>query len=127
MERKGKQLRVLVVDDNVDAAESMGMILATFHEVRTTHDGEDALEIAAEFRPDVIVLDIGMPRMDGYQLAQHIRHALWGKNIVLVACTGWGQPDDRRRSQEAGIDHHMVKPVSARAMLQLLSRVDPAE
>ena len=122
-----KRLRLLVVDDNVDAAESMGMILSAFHEVRTTHDGEQALEVGDEFHPDAVVLDIGMPRMDGYQLAQHIRQAPWGRNIVLIACTGWGQPDDRRRSQEAGIDHHMVKPVSARAMLQLLSRVDPPE
>jgi two-component system CheB/CheR fusion protein len=127
VERGQGQLRVLIVDDNVDAAESMGMILSSFHEVRTAHGGEHALEIGAEFRPDVVVLDIGMPRMDGYQLSQHIRQASWGRNIVLIACTGWGQPDDRRRSQEAGIDHHMVKPVSARAMLQLLGRVDPPE
>jgi two-component system CheB/CheR fusion protein len=126
-EQNARRLRVLVVDDNVDAAESMGMILSAFHEARTLHDGERALEIGGEFRPDVVVLDIGMPRMDGYQLAKHIRQAPWGRNIVLIACTGWGQPDDRRRSQEAGIDHHMVKPVSARAMLQLLSKIDPPE
>ena len=122
-----KRLRLIVVDDNVDAAESMGMILSAFHEVRTAHDGEQALEIGDEFHPDAIVLDIGMPRMDGYELAQHIRRAPWGRKIVLIACTGWGQPDDRRRSQEAGIDHHMVKPVSAREMLQLLSIVNLPE
>jgi CheY-like chemotaxis protein len=125
MPNNGRSLRVLVVDDNVDAAESMALILeAGHHDVRTAHDGLRAIEVADEYRPHVIVLDIGMPVMNGYQVAQYIRRAPWGRDVVLIACTGWGQPEDRRRSHEAGIDHHLVKPVSASSMLQLLSTIE---
>jgi CheY-like chemotaxis protein len=117
-------LRVLIVDDNVDAGDSMSMILeAAQHEVRTARDGEEALELVRTFQPQVVMLDIGMPKMNGYQVARHIRQQPWGHNMVLIACTGWGQPDDRRRSQDAGFDHHLVKPVNAREILQLLGRI----
>jgi PAS domain S-box-containing protein len=112
------QRRVMVVDDNVDAAESMAVVLRIEgHEVRTAHDGEHAIQLASEFRPEVIVLDLGMPKMTGYDVARRLRAKPWGRDVVLVACTGWGQPEDRRRSKEAGFDHHLVKPVSAEAIL----------
>lgn len=114
-------MRVLVADDNVDAAESLAMILqADHHDVRTAHDGEEALAVAAERHPDVIVLDIGMPRLSGYEVARRIRESSWGRKTVLIACTGWGQHEDRRRSEEAGFDHHPVKPVSTAVVLRLV-------
>ena len=116
--------RVLVVDDNVDAAESMAIVLGLAgHEVWTAHDGEHALEIARQSRPDLVFLDLGMPRMTGYDVARRIRLEPGGENIVLVACTGWGQPEDRRRSAAAGFDHHLVKPVSPEAVLELVAKV----
>ena len=120
--------RVLVVDDNVDAADSMAMILQVGgHEVRVAHDGIAALEVGAQFRPEAMLLDIGMPRMSGYELAERVRQAPWDTAITLIACTGWGQSEDRRKSQEAGFDHHLVKPVSARVILQIVNAVQPAE
>jgi CheY-like chemotaxis protein len=112
------QRRVLVVDDNVDAAESLAIILRLHgHEARTVHDGEHAIEVACEFRPDVVLLDLGMPKVNGYEVARRLRSEPWGRHVVLVACTGWGQPEDRRRSNEAGFDHHLVKPVNPDAIL----------
>jgi PAS domain S-box-containing protein len=114
--------RILVVDDNVDAADSLSQLLAMFgHEVRTTHDGEAGLEEAAAFRPDLILMDIGMPRLNGYDAARRIREQPWGKDVILVALTGWGQEEDRRKSQEAGFDAHMTKPVETAAMEKLLA------
>jgi len=115
-------LRVLVVDDNRDAADSLAMILrAMGTDTRTAYDGQDGVEVAAEFRPDVIVLDIGMPKLDGYEACRRIRDEPWGKSVVLIAVTGWGQVEDRRRSREAGFEHHMVKPVDTRALMKLLA------
>ncbi len=115
-------LRVLVVDDNRDSANSMGMLLRiNGNNVRTVYDGEEAIEAAAEFRPDVVLLDIGMPRVNGYDAARKIRQHEWGRGMVLIALTGWGQEGDKQRSKEAGFDHHMVKPVDPRALLKLLS------
>ncbi len=114
-------LRVLVVDDNRDAAASLGMVLRIAgHDVRTADDGLEAVGAAGEFRPDVAVLDIGLPRLNGYDAARRIRQQPWGAGVVLIAATGWGQEDDRRRSREAGFDHHMVKPVDPAALLELL-------
>jgi two-component system CheB/CheR fusion protein len=116
--------RVLVVDDNEDAAESMAIVLGLAgHEVRTAHDGEHALEIAREYHPHLMFLDLGMPRVNGYDVARRIRGESGGDDIVLVACTGWGQPEDRRRAKDAGFDHHLVKPVSPEAALQLVAAV----
>jgi PAS domain S-box-containing protein len=102
--------KVLVVDDNADSAESLAMILSLRgHEARTALDGQEALAVAREFRPEVVMLDIGLPGMDGYEVARRLRADYDG--ILLVALTGYGQDEDRRRSKEAGFDHHLVKPV----------------
>jgi CheY-like chemotaxis protein len=116
--------RILVVDDNRDAAEMLAELLAlTGNELRTAHDGVEAVEVAGEFRPDVVLLDIGLPRMNGYEAARKIREQPWGKNMLLVALTGWGQEEDRRRSQEAGFDHHLIKPVEPDALFKLLTSI----
>ena len=110
-EKKSSGCRVLVVDDNVDAAQSLAKLLEmTGHEVRLAYDGPTAIEVAIEYRPEVVLLDIGLPGLDGYEVAERIRQQPALKNIVLVALTGYGQDTDRQRSQEAGFDHHLVKP-----------------
>jgi PAS domain S-box-containing protein len=104
--------RILVVDDNRDVADSLAMLFSmNGNETRTAHDGLEAVAVAEAFRPDLIVLDLGMPKLDGYETCRRIRENEWGKNIVIVAATGWGQDEDRRRTKEAGFDHHLVKPV----------------
>jgi PAS domain S-box-containing protein len=117
-------LRLLVVDDSHDVARSLAMLLRLRgHEVRVAHDGPTALEIAREFHPDVIFLDIGMPRMDGYEVARRIRQSSGLENVVLAALTGWGQPEDRRRTAAAGFNHHLVKPPEPRALERILADV----
>ena len=114
--------RILVVDDNTDAAESLAALLSiNGHETRLAHDGLQAVEEAKEFKPDVVFLDIGMPTLDGHETARRIRQEPWGKNMVLVALTGWGQSEDRRRSQEAGFNHHLVKPADPTVVAKLIS------
>ncbi len=116
--------RILVADDNVDSASSMAMMLEFMgNEVRTAHDGAEAVEAAAAFRPDVILLDIGMPRMNGYDACRSIREQPWGRGIAIAALTGWGQEEDKRQSREAGFDHHLVKPVEPAALEKLLASV----
>lgn len=118
----GSSRRILVVDDNRDAAETLAEILSVHgDELRTAYDGLEALEVGARFQPDVVLLDIGMPRMNGYEAAQAMRREPWGQAATLIALTGWGQPQDRQRSQEAGFNHHLVKPVEPEALLKLLS------
>ena len=118
----GPQRRVLVVDDNRDSAESMSMMLEMLgHRTRTAHGGRQAITEAEAFRPDMILLDIGMPDMNGYEACRSIRSEDWAKNIVLVAMTGWGHDDDRRRSREAGFDHHLTKPVELDSLQRLLA------
>ncbi len=115
-------LKVLIVDDNRDAAASLGMLLRIAgHDVRTAHDGLEAVGAADGFRPDVVLLDIGLPRLNGYDVARRLRQQPWGQQAVLIAVTGWGQDGDRQRSKEAGFDHHMVKPVDPSALLDLLT------
>jgi CheY-like chemotaxis protein len=110
------------VDDERLSVASWGKLLQhAGHEVRTAHDGLEAIELADEFRPDVVLLDIGLPKLDGYKVAQRLRQQPWGLGIVLIALTGWGQETDRQRTQEAGFDHHLVKPVDPSALLQLLA------
>jgi PAS domain S-box-containing protein len=114
--------RILVVDDNTDAAESLATLLSiNGHETRMAHDGAQAVEEAAAFKPDVVFLDIGMPTIDGHETARRIREQPWGKAMVLVALTGWGQTEDRRRSKEAGFDHHLVKPADPTLVEKLIS------
>jgi PAS domain S-box-containing protein len=113
--------RILVVDDNQDAAETLAQLLSLGGEdVRTTDNGEDALAIGPEFRPHVAILDLGMPDIDGYELAQRIRRQRWGSGVLLVALSGWGQEEDKVRSREAGFDHHLTKPVSPDDLEQVL-------
>jgi PAS domain S-box-containing protein len=114
--------RILVVDDNRDAADSLGMLLRMMgNEVHTAHDGLEAVGAAAAFHPDVILLDIGLPKMNGYEVARRIREQQSGQRVLLVALTGWGQEEDRRRTQEAGFDHHLTKPVEFNALEKLLA------
>ncbi len=116
--------RILVVDDNVDAARSLAMMLRMIgNDARTAHDGQEGLEVAAAFHPDMVLLDIGMPKLNGYDTCRRIREFPWGQNIVIVALTGWGQEEDIRRSQEAGFDHHLVKPVEPAALQKLLANL----
>lgn len=117
-----RRLRILVADDNVDAAESLMLLLEhSGNEVRLAHDGEEALTAAEAFRPEVALLDIGMPKLDGFEVARKLRAAPWGTRLQLVALTGWGQPDDVRRSAEAGFDDHLVKPVNIERLEKILS------
>ncbi len=112
--------RILVVDDNRDAADSLSMLLHTGgHEVRVAYDGLEAVGAAVAFRPDVVLLDIGLPKLSGYEAARRIRDAR-GSEVLLVAVTGWGQAEDRRRAQEAGFDHHLTKPVDPEAIARLI-------
>ena len=113
--------RVLVVDDNHDSARSLALMLRLMgNETQTAHDGLEALDVAEAFRPDLILLDIGMPKLNGYDTARQIRTRPWGKETILIALTGWGQDEDRRRSQEAGFDSHLTKPIDPVALESLL-------
>jgi CheY-like chemotaxis protein len=113
--------RLLVIDDNKDAAESMSMLFELWgHEVLCTFDGRAALAAAAKYRPDAVFLDIGLPGMDGYEIAERLRELPESAATVLVAITGYGQDEDRRRSREVGIDHHLVKPVAPETLHKLL-------
>ena len=113
--------RLLVVDDNKDAAESMSMLLEMWgHEVAFAFDGPSALETAEQWQPEAVFLDIGLPGMDGYEVAERLRELPHAKDAVLIAITGYGQDDDRLRSVRAGIDHHLVKPVAPDALRSLL-------
>ena len=117
--------RILVVDDNVDAADSLSQLLEMFgNEVRTANDGEAGIAVAALFRPNVVLMDIGMPKLNGYEAARRIRQQPWGQKMVLVALTGWGQEDDRKMSAAAGFDHHLVKPVDIDALTNLMAGLD---
>jgi CheY-like chemotaxis protein len=111
-----------VVDDNVDAAESLALVLRRGgNEVRTAYNGPDGLEEAAAFRPTAVVLDIGLPGMDGYETARLLRARPEHQGVLLIALTGYGQDEDRRRSAEAGFDHHLVKPVEPHELRELLA------
>jgi CheY-like chemotaxis protein len=117
-QQPGASRRVLVVDDNVDAAESMAILLRLMgHDVRTVHGGEAALEAVASEQPELVLLDIGMPGLNGYEVARRLRAEYGPERLKLIALTGWGQEQDRRRSKEVGFDHHLTKPVEL-SMLQ---------
>lgn len=113
--------RVLVADDNRDSARSLVLILQMQgHRTAIAFDGEEALSVAERFRPDVMLLDIGMPERNGYEVARAVRSTDWGQEVTLIALTGWGQPDDRRKSEAAGFNHHLLKPVDALLLERLL-------
>jgi CheY-like chemotaxis protein len=117
--------RILVVDDNVDTARGMARLLALLgHDVKTAHDGPKAIEVARAQRPEVVLLDIGLPGMDGYAVAAKLRQDGCCRDAVFIAISGYGQDEDRRRSREAGFDHHLVKPVDHNALLTLLWQTD---
>jgi signal transduction histidine kinase len=119
-----RRRRILVVDDNRDSATTLSMLLRfDKHEVRCAFDGAEAVVAVAEFQPEVVLLDIGLPRMNGYDAARKIREDHKGKPLMLVAMTGWGQEEDRHRSREAGFDHHLVKPVEREAIVALLANL----
>jgi signal transduction histidine kinase/ActR/RegA family two-component response regulator len=114
--------RVLVVDDNTDNAELLKILLEEEgHETFMAHDGVEGLAAAERLRPDVVLMDLGLPRIDGFDACRRIREQAWGKQILMIAITGWGQDVDRRKSQEAGFDHHLVKPVEASDISALMS------
>ena len=116
--------RILVVDDNVDAAETLAEMLSLHgHRVITAQDGLEALRMAPEFEPHIILLDLGMPNLNGYETASRIRAQAWGRDVALVAVTGWGQPKDRRRTVEAGFDAHLVKPVDQNELLKTIYEI----
>jgi CheY-like chemotaxis protein len=118
--------RVLIVDDSEDGAESLSMLLRLAgHQTWKAHDGLEAFQAAKRIRPDVVLLDIGLPRMNGYEACRKIRNEPWGKDLVLVALTGWGQEEDRLQSREAGFDAHLVKPVDLDVLLEFLSSPPP--
>ena len=117
-----RRFKILVVDDNHDSALSLAMMLSIMgHDTRTAHDGESAVSTAETFLPDVILLDIGLPKLNGYEVAQRIRETSWGTSMYLIAVTGWGQDEDRQRSSEVGLNLHMVKPVEPSALEKVLA------
>lgn len=120
-------LRVLIVDDNRDGADSLASLLRIMgNDVRTAYEGQAGVDVANVFSPDVVVLDIGMPKLNGYEACRRIREQSSGRQVMLIAMTGWGQDDDRRRSREVGFDHHLVKPVDPRLLMDLLAGVHGA-
>lgn len=118
---------MLIVDGNRDAADSLGIWLEIKgNETRVAYSGLEALEIGAVFKPDVLVLDVGMPELNGLETCRRIRRESWGARVVVIACTGWGHEHDRRISREAGFDFHMVKPVDPAELEKLLAGLSPA-
>jgi CheY-like chemotaxis protein len=123
LEEPARGRRILVVDDNVDAAESLQRVLQIHgHTVHAVGDGYAALDAVESFRPAVVLLDIGLPELDGYEVARRIRAMPRGREICLCAITGWGQAEDKRRAREAGFDEHMTKPVDLAALAALIAR-----
>ena len=120
--------RILVVDDNLDAADALANLLRLEgHDVHLAHDGLAAIEAAATFRPDIVLLDIGMPKLNGYEACRRIRDRLPGKRIAMVALTGFGQEQDRHRSQDAGFDAHFVKPVDVGSLMKHIASLSFAQ
>jgi CheY-like chemotaxis protein len=120
--------RVLVVDDNTDNAELLKILLEEEgHETFMAHDGVEGLAAAERLRPDVVLMDLGLPRIDGFDACRRIREQPWGKHMLVIAITGWGQDIDRRRSHEAGFDHHLVKPVDVHAINALMNTATALE
>lgn len=126
--KNNAKLRILVVDDNRDSAKTMAMMLKLLgHTTETAHDGEEALGTAEAFQPNVVLLDIGLPKLNGFEVAKRIREQNWGRSMFLAAMTGWGQDEDRRKSQEAGFNTHLVKPVDLATLTRLLAQQPAAK
>jgi CheY-like chemotaxis protein len=120
-------IRILVADDSHDGADSLAFLLkAAGHDVFTAYDGRSAIALAEQHRPDAVLLDIGMPEVSGYDVARAIRREAWGRSMRLIALTGWGQAEHRRRSIEAGFDDHLVKPVELDVLEGVLQLGTPA-
>ena len=118
-----KRRRILVVDDHRDAARVLALLLdALGYDVETAHDGHQALAAMSAFHPEIVFLDIGLPQIDGYEVARRVRELPALDGIKLVALTGWGHDQDRCRTREAGFDHHLVKPVAVKTLKELLAR-----
>jgi CheY-like chemotaxis protein len=114
--------RVLVVDDHRDSADSLAMMLGNSgHQVRVAYDGEEAVATAEAWLPEVVLLDLGMPKLDGHDVCRFIRAQSWGRRMRIIAMTGWGQREDRRRTEAAGFEHHLVKPVEPAELERLLA------
>jgi PAS domain S-box-containing protein len=125
--RESACYRVLVVDDNIDSAESMALLLELYgHQMRIAHDGPAALKAARSFRPQVVVLDIGLPGMDGYEVARHLRADAQTQRAILIAMTGYGQSEDRQQSMRAGFDHHLVKPLDPDVLQAIILSYAPS-
>jgi CheY-like chemotaxis protein len=124
----GGRLRILVADDNEDSAETLSMLIGLMgHDVRVAYDGIEAFSVAEQFRPHLAFLDIGMPRLNGYEVARRIREQDWSANMVLAALTGWGQDEDRRASKQAGFNLHLVKPIDPSSIQNLLAGIQPSD
>lgn len=120
-----QKLRILIVDDNRDSARTLGMLLSFMgNDVQTAYDGLQALQVAASFIPHVILLDIGLPKLNGYEVCRRIREQSWSQGVVIVACTGWSQEEDIRKAENAGFDRHMVKPVDSNALGRILATLN---
>ena len=122
-ERQRAPQRVLIVDDDVELAQSLARMIeaAGTYETRMVHSAADALAVAVEFPPVIVFLDIELPDMSGYEVAERIRHEAWGKSVILIALTGWGQESDRRHALASGFNHHLIKPVDPDALEELFS------
>ncbi len=115
-------LRILIVDDNRDSADSLGMLLRIMgNDIRTAYDGQQGVDWAGEFQPDVLLLDLGLPKLNGFEACRRIRKEAWGQRMIVIAMTGWGQDGDRQRTHEAGFDHHLVKPVDPDTLMTMLA------
>jgi CheY-like chemotaxis protein len=122
------ELRIQIVDDNRDSADTLAMMLKIMgNDTRTAYDGKEGVELAEEFRPNVLLFDIGLPKLNGYEACRLIRQLPWGNKVVMIAVTGWGQEEDRQRSHDAGFDYHMVKPVDASSLMKLLAELSVAK
>ena len=115
--------RILVADDNVDGARTLAMMLQLVgHDTRIAHDGVEALALARDFRPEVMILDIAMPGLDGHHLARRVRSEPWGKDLLLIAASGWGLAEHKMQSRDAGFDHHLVKPIEFDMLEEMIAR-----
>ena len=121
-----KSFRILIIEDNPDVANMLNMLVSEWgQQTKVAYDPPTALVIAEKFRPHVVLLDIGLPKMHGYAVARKLRESDWGRSMLIVAVTGWGQDADRQQSRAAGINHHLLKPVDPDVLYDLLAQYSP--